>query len=607
MQQRKPARQPQRNNGLRRWMAWIGLISFTCLMAIALSQPAQAQFSWPNGLSESPAAQAPPEEVWRFGSMEVIPVYSPLDGQELFRVTSSTVYDRSLAASDDVFPVEQRAEEINARLWRLVGRELDPDTLEVSVARLNNVTVIKAQDDRYTHPIILVSVTEQDADYYGLPIEVLAEDWRTILEQEIREGIRILSSDELLKRAQRSLKVLLGLGLVTTGVVSVKLLLHRRQRSLRQRKQSLLAVAPGQTTTLGGAESESAVPDVAITRQTIRHKLSQIFPLDRRLALYSFLQWLLFWLLILAWYGGGFWILSQIPILMRFSENIAGKPVELLFVWFVMGLTLRLSRYLIDRVTAAWQENHCQTWSDPQRRLLRTSTISGATKGLVSVTIGGIGLLSALNILGVPTGSVLAIGGLVGLAISFGAQSLVKDLVNGCLILAEDQYAVGDVIDLGNVTGQVENLNLRVTQLRSPDGELITVPNSAITTVKNLTRDWSRVNFSLDVAYQSDPQRAIAILREVAQALYADPAWQSQILAPPEVLGIDHLAHSGITLTTWIRTAPGQQWPVGREFRLRVHQALAASGIDIGAPMQTYAAESRPVGLDVSPHLSSSR
>lgn len=195
----------------------------------------------------------------------------------------------------------------------------------------------------------------------------------------------------------------------------------------------------------------------------------------------------------------------------------------------------------------------------------------------------------------------------MGLAISFGAQSLVKDLVNGCLILAEDQYAMGDVIDLGNVTGQVENLNLRVTQLRSPDGELITVPNSAITTVKNLTRDWSRVNFSLDVAYQSDPQRAIAILREVALALYEDPTWQSQILSPPEVLGIDHLAHSGITLTIWIRTTPGQQWAVGREFRLRVHQALEANGIDIGAPMQTYAAESRPVGLDVSPCLSASR
>jgi len=395
--QQSSAEQRQKKRRVRRWIAWIGLLSLTCLMAIALNQPAQAQLSWPNGGFGAPEAKAPPDEVWRFGSMEVIPVYSPLDGKELFRVTASTVYDRSLAASDEVFPVEQRAEEINARLWRLVGRELNPDTLEVSVARLNNVTIIKAQDDRYTHPIILVSVTEQDADYYGLPIEVLAEDWRAILEQEIREGIRILSPDELLKRAQRSLKILLGLGLFTTGVVSIKLMVHRRQRSLRQRKQSLLAVAAGQTMTVEGPESESAVPDIALTRQTIRYKLSQIFPLERRLALYSFLQWLLFWLLMLAWYGGGFWILSQIPILMRFSDRIAGKPVELLLVWFVTGLALRLSRYLIDRVTAAWQENHCQTWSDPQRRLLRTSTIAGATKGLVSVTIGSLGLLSALN------------------------------------------------------------------------------------------------------------------------------------------------------------------------------------------------------------------
>jgi small conductance mechanosensitive channel len=91
------------------------------------------------------------------------------------------------------------------------------------------------------------------------------------------------------------------------------------------------------------------------------------------------------------------------------------------------------------------------------------------------------------------------------LAISFGSQSLVKDLVNGFLILAEDQFAIGDVIDVGSAAGLVENLNLRVTQLRSSDGELVTIPNSAITQVKNLTRSWSRVAFSIDVAYQTDP------------------------------------------------------------------------------------------------------
>lgn len=205
-----------------------------------------------------------------------------------------------------------------------------------------------------------------------------------------------------------------------------------------------------------------------------------------------------------------------------------------------------------------------------------------------------VAIITALDILGIPTGSVLAIGGLFGLAFSFGSQRLVKDLVNGFLILAEDQYAIGDAIDVGNAVGLVENLNLRVTQLRSADGELVTLPNSSITDVKNLTRSWSRVNFSIDVAYQTDPEKALTVLREVAQELYEAPDWRDKILAPPDVLGIDSVSHGGMTITTWSQTAPMQQWAVGREFRLRVRQALEQNGIEIGVPRQTYVTEPTP-------------
>lgn len=137
------------------------------------------------------------------------------------------------------------------------------------------------------------------------------------------------------------------------------------------------------------------------------------------------------------------------------------------------------------------------------------------------------------------------------------------------VILAEDQFAIGDVIDTGTASGLVENLNLRVTQVRSVDGELITIPNSNITQVKNLTRNWSRVAFSINVAYQTNPDEALAVLRDVAQKLYEDPDWHDKILAEPKVLGIDSVSHTGITITTWIQTEPAQQWMVGREFRLR--------------------------------------
>jgi small-conductance mechanosensitive channel len=156
--------------------------------------------------------------------------------------------------------------------------------------------------------------------------------------------------------------------------------------------------------------------------------------------------------------------------------------------------------------------------------------------------------------------------------------------------LAEDQFAIGDVIDTGSAAGLVENLNLRVTQLRSGDGELVTIPNSGITQVRNLTRSWSRVNFSIDVAYHTAPEKALAVLKEVARSFYDDPAWQDKMLVPPDVLGIDGISHQGITITTWIQTAPAQQWAVGREFRFRVCQALAEQGIEIGTPTYALAA-----------------
>jgi small conductance mechanosensitive channel len=186
----------------------------------------------------------------------------------------------------------------------------------------------------------------------------------------------------------------------------------------------------------------------------------------------------------------------------------------------------------------------------------------------------------------------LAGGAVIGLAISFGSQSLIKDLVNGCLILIEDQFAVGDVIQVRDKSGLVENLNLRVTQLRNSEGQLITITNSNITNVSNLTRLWSRIDFSIVVAYENDPKLVLDILKEVCQQLYSEPEWRDHLPEPPKVLGIDDLSHTGMSMRVWIKTAPMEQWSVGREFRLRVRQAFEANNIQIGRPQSiTYNAD----------------
>lgn len=129
---------------------------------------------------------------------------------------------------------------------------------------------------------------------------------------------------------------------------------------------------------------------------------------------------------------------------------------------------------------------------------------------------------------------------------------------------------------------EAQTLDRSVTLEQSPPPT--TEPNSAITEVKNLTRTWSRVNFTIDVAYQTNPEKALDVLREVCQNFYEDPHWHDKMIASPDVLGIDSISHSGMTIAIWIQTLPAQQWAVGREFRLRVRKALEANGIAIGVP-----------------------
>jgi small conductance mechanosensitive channel len=157
-------------------------------------------------------------------------------------------------------------------------------------------------------------------------------------------------------------------------------------------------------------------------------------------------------------------------------------------------------------------------------------------------------------------------------------------LVNGCLILIEDQFAIGDVIDVGLFSGVVEHLNLRVTQLRDGEGRLIIIPNSTIMQVQNLTRLWSQVDFSIEVAYENDPVQVLAVMHEIAQTLYDDPQWHDLLPSLPQVLGLEDLSPTGMEVRVLLKTLPGKQWLVGREFRLRVRQGLEREGIELSKP-----------------------
>jgi len=585
---------------MKRLIRFVLVGVFATILALCNAQVSSAQFSLPEGLGQSNGLNPPPE-VTRLGSIEVATVHSPITGEELFRIASPTIYNRNAEGADLTNAVERRAEEVNARLRRALIERVEPrmdaETLDVTIGRLNGVTVITAIDTFYTQPLILITVTRVDADYHGIPIDELAADWRDILEAELKTGLRKLSEEQLWQDFIAVLRTLLWLVVITAVFMAAKFLVKRYQRRLSQRKKAISTPPKSETVVNPQTRETEEIPEVqsAQQRNFFLQGFNEILTIDRRLSVLSLLQWLLFWLLILIWYLGLYFQIKQFPLLQQYSRGVLQTPIKILGIWFFTGLAIRICRRLIDRFTTerkGFDLGDVLTFGDAQRRQLRASTIAGAAKGLVTVLLLSLGVILVLDSLGLPTTSVLAIGSIFALAISFGSQSLVKDLVNGFLILAEDQFAIGDVVDIGSASGLVENLNLRVTQLRSADGELVTIPNSNIIQVKNLTRSWSRVAFSIDVAYQTDPDKALEVLRNVAQKMYNDPEWHDKIVSEPKVLGIDSVSHSGMTLTTWIETEPGQQWVVGREFRLLVRRALAAHRIEIGTPRQTLAMES---------------
>jgi small conductance mechanosensitive channel len=202
-----------------------------------------------------------------------------------------------------------------------------------------------------------------------------------------------------------------------------------------------------------------------------------------------------------------------------------------------------------------------------------------------------------LSELGVNIGPVLAGLGVAGLAFGFGGQYLIRDLIAGVFIIMENQYRVGDVARVGDIAGLVEDINLRRTVLRDLDGIVHTVPNGEIRVASNFTREFSRVNLNVSVAYDTDLDHAIAVIGLVGKEMAEDPEWASLFITPLRVLGVDKLGDSGIEIKVLADTQPIKQWDVMRELRKRIKKAFDTEGIEIPWPhTKVYFGNQPPAG-----------
>ena len=225
---------------------------------------------------------------------------------------------------------------------------------------------------------------------------------------------------------------------------------------------------------------------------------------------------------------------------------------------------------------------------------LRAQQLRTLSSIIYSVGVFVIMFLAALQILpllGINMGPLLASAGIAGLAIGFGAQTLVHDFINGFFILVENQYDIGDTIKVGAVQGVVEDMTLRRTVLRDDTGSLHTVPNGQISIVTNLTRDWTQLPMHISVAYGADSDQVIKLLKEVAEEVASDPSYAEMIVAKPEVPGIERVSGNEVDYLLLVKTRPGSQYAVSRELRRRIKASFDKNHIEPGNPNRWYAVD----------------
>jgi small-conductance mechanosensitive channel len=292
------------------------------------------------------------------------------------------------------------------------------------------------------------------------------------------------------------------------------------------------------------------------------------------------------------------WERTGNELLSTLVDWLIGRPLEalliLLVAWVASRVARRLIRRTIFRVVVADRNPAARaldrvvppqrvTVEDP-RRSARATSIATVVSSTASVAIWVLGILLALGQLGLNLAPLIAGAGIAGVALGFGAQNLVKDCITGLFMLIEDQYGIGDSVDLGVASGNVERVTLRTTVMRGQDGTVWHVPNGEVRRVGNRTKLWSVAVLDVVVAYDADLARTREVVQSVAEELVEDDRYQGDVLAAPELLGVESVAPDGVVLRLLVRTNPGAQFRLQRALREAIKGALDDAGVDVLPP-----------------------
>ncbi|NEO57832.1 MAG: mechanosensitive ion channel family protein [Okeania sp. SIO3B5] len=505
-------------------------------------------------------------------------VYKPIkiDSREIFKVAA--VAGQEIQGNSNTSPLNIRVRLYENNLKQTIKNCFDADTLKLTVETLENQTLVFASDAEELKNQFLIAITDLDAQIHGISREDLTN-----------QIIGFLQDALIRAQIERQPDYLIGQSLISFGIILVLILLSflisiwqkyclRKYQKIQKSIENLKVSRPQIDELRNYQELTTAKTELALgQKQQLIWEQQQ----HKNSFFRSFLQvnHLILWLCGIIWILGNFpysrwlqiFLVSHVIVLIIIAGTylaIKGSPA--IVNWFAINSFKRL-------------EN--QNYS--HRKIPQAITFSHTLKGIVMFVLGCIGMLGIFQNFNVSITIILLGLGIISLTVSLGGHNLVKDIISGILILLEDRYAIGDLIDLDFTMGYVEDMSFRVTQLRDAGGRLSSIPNSKIYTVHNLTKDWASIDLRIKVNLDSNLSQAVQIVKQLANELKNDAEWGDKILDAGSILGVNSISQTEVELMIRMKSIPREQWNVAREFCYRLKQIFELKKIVFNATISS--------------------
>ncbi|MCL2925639.1 MAG: mechanosensitive ion channel family protein [Trichodesmium sp. MAG_R04] len=516
------------------------------------------------------------ENITQFNSLTPLSniVYKPIkiDGREIFKVAA--IAGQEIQGNSNTSPLNIRVRLYENNLRQTIKNCFDADTLKLTIEVLEKQTLVFASDAEELKNQELIAITDLDAQIHGISRKDLANQIIGFVRDALIRAQRERQPDYLFRQTLISTGIILALILLSFIISTWQKYCFDKYQKLQRLIESLKLSYP-QIDELRNQQQLSVVkPELSLgQKQQLIWEQQQ----NKNYFFRSLLQvtHLIIWLYCISW------ILGNFPY---------SRWLQILLLSNAMVLTIIIGTYLIIRISPViinWfainSFQRLETETFVQRTVSRAITFSHTLQGIVIFILVCLGIIWIFQKLNIPVVIVLVALGIISFTVSLGGHNLIKDIISGIFILREDQYAIGDLIDLDYTMGYVEDMNFRVTQLRDAGGRLTTIPNSKISTIHNLTKDWASIDLKIKVNLDTNLSQALKLIKKVNNELINDINWGDKILDYASILAVNSVSKMEVEITIRVKTRPRKQWNVAREFCYRLKQNFERENLAVNA------------------------